>query len=388
MTSANSPRHILFAASQTANRSNGGLESATRIFEALAGEFRWTFVTNRESDFTRRWRQNGATVTLVTDVTAGGPVGRAIGRALLAFKLRQVIARNQPDIIHANDIRMLRVLSGHAQTKTPLIFTVRDTKPSGGYGRAWDQGVARCERVVALSDEMKARLLSALELGADERFKTINSIVDLVRFNPARAKLRKNQNAGVSVGVIGALMAKKRQIDLLERVVPSVTQDVPDAEFHFIGDCDASKSPYAARFLAAAKNASFRDQVVIHGHRDDIAECYGELDILLIGSEREGLARAMIEAMASGVPVVSFDVCSAREMLEETGAGIVVPQGDFDGLVRAVTALANDPPRRAAMGAAGRAVAEERFSPARARGAWLDLYHEVAESARRRLPAA
>lgn len=54
--------HILFAAYQTDRGSNGGMESATRIFEALAGEFRWTLMTNRETPRTERWRAGGARV--------------------------------------------------------------------------------------------------------------------------------------------------------------------------------------------------------------------------------------------------------------------------------------------------------------------------------------
>ena len=90
----------------------------------------------------------------------------------------------------------------------------------------------------------------------------------------------------------------------------------------------------------------------------------------------------MIEAMAAGVPVVSFGVCSAREMLDETGAGIVVAEGDFAALVLSIAELAGDAARRRSMGEAGRAVAEQRFGVAKARQAWLDLYREVAESAR------
>ena len=77
-------------------------------------------------------------------------------------------------------------------------------------------------------------------------------------------------------------------------------------------------------------------------------------------SAREGLARAMIEALSSGTPVVSFDVCSARAVLGE-GCGVVVEAQDFEGLARVLSELIDDPERRAAMGACGARVGEERF---------------------------
>jgi glycosyltransferase involved in cell wall biosynthesis len=85
----------------------------------------------------------------------------------------------------------------------------------------------------------------------------------------------------------------------------------------------------------------------------------------------------MIEGMATGVPVVSFDVCSAAEMLTATGAGIVVPQGDHIGLAGALAELAQSPDRRAAMGGRGRAAAEQRFDPLAVAARYRQLYAEV-----------
>ena len=114
----------------------------------------------------------------------------------------------------------------------------------------------------------------------------------------------------------------------------------------------------------------------MHGHQSDMAGNYQALDAIVIGSRNEGLARCMIEGMAVGVPVVSFDLCSARETLEPTGAGVVVRQGDHAGLAAVLAALAEDRQRRST-GHRGRRAAELRFDPECIAAAFRALYDEA-----------
>ena len=107
-----------------------------------------------------------------------------------------------------------------------------------------------------------------------------------------------------------------------------------------------------------------------------MAARFKALDAIVIGSRNEGLARAMIEGMACGVPVVSFSVCSAREMLDDTAAGEVVLNGDHVALAEALIRLAADPKRSAEMGRCGRLVAEQKFETERVRAGYLALYDE------------
>ena len=73
--------------------------------------------------------------------------------------------------------------------------------------------------------------------------------------------------------------------------------------------------------------------------------------------------RGMIEAMSCGRPVVSFDVCSAREVLEPAGAGVVVRGGDHAGMADALIRYARDSAAAAGAGAAASAVARALFDP-------------------------
>lgn len=370
--------HILFAAYQTDRGSNGGMESATRIFEALAGDFRWTLMTNRDTPRTERWRAGGARVVRFGfDETDPPPLRRA--RLALA-SARAVAWGRGADVLHGNDIRGVQILASLARLSgRPLAFTLRDTKPEGErYGPHWHRVARRLDVLVTLSDDMAARVEDRLPVPAAHRH-TINSIVDLEAFRPATDRAALRARLGIApdecaLGMVAGVFDKKRQLEVIRNVMPALA-DLP-VRLHLIGDFTPETDAYARACAEAALGLG--DRVAFHGFRGDVADWLAALDIVLVASLREGLARCMIEAMACGTPVVSVDVSSAREMLEPTGAGLVVPASDWSGMSAAIRRLVAHPSERAAMGRAGRHAAEARFAVGRVAAAWRRLYAQLA----------
>jgi glycosyltransferase involved in cell wall biosynthesis len=99
------------------------------------------------------------------------------------------------------------------------------------------------------------------------------------------------------------------------------------------------QSGYARRCLETVRRLGLEEHARFHGFSDRVTEWYQACHIVLLASRREGLARCMIESLACGTPVVSFDACSAREVLEEHDCGRVVPQGGYAGLAAAYVRL-------------------------------------------------
>jgi glycosyltransferase involved in cell wall biosynthesis len=180
-----------------------------------------------------------------------------------------------------------------------------------------------------------------------------------------------------AIGCIGAIRDKKNQLELIQRTAPALANLLPNMRLHFFGDFAPDSDPYAQRCLASVRDLGLESQVVFHGHTADIAEATRVLDCIVIGARHEGLARCMIEGMACGIPVVSFAVCSAREMLVDTGAGRVVTLGDHIGLVEALADVARDRPERTLMGHRGRTAAQVLFDVNRIRASYQALYDEV-----------
>jgi glycosyltransferase involved in cell wall biosynthesis len=114
------------------------------------------------------------------------------------------------------------------------------------------------------------------------------------------------------------------------------------------------------------------------GHRPDVETVLAALDIFALSSQSEGLPMAVLEAMASGLPVVSTRVGGVDEVVDEGQTGLLVEPKSPESLAHALRALAANPARRTKMGAAGRERAERDFSLEAMVGKYERLYWEVA----------
>jgi glycosyltransferase involved in cell wall biosynthesis len=105
---------------------------------------------------------------------------------------------------------------------------------------------------------------------------------------------------------------------------------------------------------------------------------FGSAGIFLLPSHAEGLPNAMIEAMATGLPVVVTPVGSVTDVVEDGVSGLVVPVGDPGALAIAIRRLVGDPELRSRMGGAGFRVARERFGAERAADRLIELLTRAA----------
>ncbi len=124
-------------------------------------------------------------------------------------------------------------------------------------------------------------------------------------------------------------------------------------------------------FERAAQDLGRR--LVTLGYRHDVPRVLAAADVFCLPSHFEGLPRSAIEAMLTGLPVVSTDISGPREMVVPGETGMLVPPMQAPPLAEALSALASDPALRARMGEAGRARALDRFDEAKVVGRTLDL---------------
>lgn len=117
--------------------------------------------------------------------------------------------------------------------------------------------------------------------------------------------------------------------------------------------------------------------VICMGERPDIAELYQNAHIAVLPSYREGLPRSLVEAAACARAVVTTDVPGCRDAIEADVTGLLVPVRDAQALADAVVQLAADSPRRQAMGAAGRKLAEQAFDIGKVVEAHLAIYDQL-----------
>lgn len=165
-------------------------------------------------------------------------------------------------------------------------------------------------------------------------------------------------DAGRTVGFVGRLVPEKGIFDLIDAVGA-----LGDVRLRVIGDGPA-RVEAEARAVAAGIDATFTGSLP----HDDVPAEYARMAVVAIPSRttptwKEQFGRIVIEANAAGVPVVASDSGELPSTIAATGGGVVVPEGDVPALTAALRALVDDPSAGRALGDAGRAAVEERFTP-------------------------
>ena len=123
----------------------------------------------------------------------------------------------------------------------------------------------------------------------------------------------------------------------------------------------------------AAASAELGPRLRRLGYRTDVARLLAAADVFALPSHFEGLPMSVIEAMLCGLPVVTTDIRGPREMVVPGETGLLVPPAEAAPLAEALRVLAEDPARRARMGAAGRQRALDHYTEAKVVGRTLDL---------------
>lgn len=144
------------------------------------------------------------------------------------------------------------------------------------------------------------------------------------------------------------------------------------AAFHLAGATDPGNPATISDDELAAWLGS--GTVEVHGHTSDIPGLFRTANVVVLPSYREGLPKVLIEAAAASSAVVTTDVPGCRDAIVPDVSGLLVPPRDAAALADAIESLVSDPARCAAMGAAGRSLAVERFAIERIVAQHLDVY--------------
>jgi glycosyltransferase involved in cell wall biosynthesis len=284
-------------------------------------------------------------------------------------RMKRLVRETGARLVHCNDVfGWMHCGAGARLGGARLVFNVRDTKPGGKYRVHWKLAHRFAHATIVLSQEMARDL--AVGLGVrQETMTTIYSVVD-TGFGktppPSRETLRKSlciPSGCIAVGCVGVISEKKNQLNLIRETLARLPETDLPLHFFFIGDCEPTTDPYARECVEAVRQLGLTGRVTFVGYSPEVFRWYRALDLTMMASGYEGLARAMIESLACGTPAISFDVCSAREILEQRDCGVVIPAGDYAAFGRELLALAGDPERRVRFGARGESIAQELFDP-------------------------
>ena len=288
------------------------------------------------------------------------------------LKLKAIFRREKPNIVHTHSGKagiVGRLAARHAGVPV-VVHTIHGPSFGPFQGRLANTVFTAAERLagrstdhfVVVADAMRDQYLAA-GIGRREDYSCIRSGFDLQPFLEAtndpglRAKLGLKPDDFV-IGKIARLFELKGHEDLFA-IAPELVRRVPNAKFLFVGD-----GIWRDRFEQMAKDLKLEDHFVFTGlvPPADVAKHVGVMDVLAHLSRREGLPRAIPQALAAGKPAVAFDCDGAREVCLDGRTGYLLQAGDLKGLTDRLIRLADDPDLRTRLGEQGRQSVRNEFS--------------------------
>jgi sugar transferase (PEP-CTERM/EpsH1 system associated) len=279
----------------------------------------------------------------------------------LVWQMYRLFRETRPDIIHTHAWgTLIEGLVAARLARVPVVVHgEHGTLQLRGYQR-WVQRRAwsAADRVLAVSSRLAERM--SAETGFPlRRIETIRNGVDLTRFGRvSRAKARAAlglSHGELAIGTLGRLVPVKNQALLIDAARLLHERGV-EATVMIAGD-----GPLRQELEAQAAAAGVGDRVRLLGHRSDPEVVLSALDVYVLTSTSEGLPNTVLEAMATGLPVVVTQVGGADELVQHNVTGFLVPSAAPDALARTLATLLGDEGLRRTTGAAARIRAETEF---------------------------
>jgi len=200
--------------------------------------------------------------------------------------------------------------------------------------------------------------------------------VDMRKFGRIIDKTLVRSQLGIEansrlIAIVARLIRQKGHRYMVEAMA-SIIPRYPDLHALFIGDGDLREE-----LQAQVKRSNLGDHIHFLGNRSDVPELLAASDLFVLPSLWEGLPKALLEAMATGLPIVASEVSGTVQAMIPNQTGILVPPGDTRRLAQAIERLLSDAVQAQAMGAAARRRVETNFSARKQAGEYLALYRRL-----------
>lgn len=367
----------------------GGLENGIVNLINRLSPTRWSHVvlalTEVEESFAKRVQAGN--VRFIS-------LHKAPGSGLRLYpRVYRLLKELRPDVLHTRNLGTLEFQLPAWAAGVPARIhgehgrDVDDVRGDNSCHIAWRK---LCRRLVhqqiALGSELTGYLRDKVGV-PNARLTSICNGVDHLRFAPPPGRRVPIEGCPFQsadqwlIGTVGRMQAVKAQTVLAEAFIALMASRPAWRDrlrLVVVGD-----GPLREECRARLQAAGLADLAWLPGERGDVPDVMRGLDCFVLPSRVEGISNTILEAMASGLPVLATDVGGNRDLVSCGFTGEIVPADDPAALARVLANWADEPDRAAAMGRAGRAAVEQHFSLPVMVAAYERVYeHALARSTR------
>ena len=308
-------------------------------------------------------------------------------------EIESVVRKFKPDVVHTHSAKG-GLLGRRAawKLKVPAVVHTVHGAPFHPYQsklaceffqRCERWAAKRCHRMISVADAMTDMMVEA-GVACREKFTTIHSGMDVEPFLAAdnfRDEVRARyglRDEHVVIGKIARLFHLKGHQDLITAAA-AVANHFPTVRFLLVGD-GILRDELVQRIASLGLSEHFIFAGLVAPM--EVPKLIGAMDALVHTSYREGLARALPQALIAGRPVISYDVDGAREVTVTGETGILVPPQDIEALAEGLITLVGDPRARKRMGREGQLRFTDQFRHQTMTRKVRGLYQQVLDESR------
>lgn len=336
------------------------------------------------------------------DITAARegvePIALPMRRSIAPFadlvalcRLWQLIGKYRPDLVEFSTPKagLLGTLAAWLRGVPRRVYMLRGLKLETTFGLkrrillAAEKLAARCAHVVLCNSESLRAETLALRIAPSSKLRLLgegsSNGVDINRFSPGRSPVREQLGIPRGVPVVGfaGRLTRDKGLPELCEAFDLILCAEPTTRLLLVGWFDVAED---------ALDPGIRNRILSHpniyctGFVPDAAPYYRAMDLLVLPTWREGFPNVVLEAAATGIPVVTTESTGARDSVLPEITGLMIPPGYPDAIYEAVMKLIRDPTRRRRMGRAARAWILEHYVEARVVTMTVDYYKSLLDA--------
>ncbi len=360
----------------------GGLENGlvNLINRIPAERFRHAIIClTTHSEFRQRLQRSDVPLFALHQPAGNSP--------LTLVKLWRLLRRLRPAIVHTRNLAALEAALPAALAGVPACVHGehgRDVNDLDGNNRKYQiwRRVLKpfVDHYITVSRDLESYLQQKIA-GAPARVTQIYNGVDSGKFRPVGVRREQVPCAGFCgsghfvFGTVGRMQGVKDQLTLARAFV-MLMKLVPRAEQRLrlvmVGD-----GPLRERVHALLADAGVAQYAWLPGERNDVAGIMRSLDLFVLPSLAEGISNTILEAMATGLPVVATAVGGNSELIQAGVTGTLVPPADAESMAHAVATYLDNDELRKCHGTEARRVIERRFSMESMVNAYMTVYDKL-----------